>query len=176
MTLSDIASIGSLVSGMAVLASLVYLNLQLKQTERNQQATIRQSRIYRAVDLMMGKMEPTAADAVAKGIEGAVDISATQLSQFTSYAEAYYLHAEDTFYQHQAGLLNEAAYETFVAYQNYAFTKRGFRVQWKKLRAGFGGSFAEFMDTLLAATPAKPQVDALAEWKADLAADQAIAG
>jgi hypothetical protein len=32
------------------------------------------------------------------------------------------------------------------------------------------------MDTLLAATPARPQVDALAEWKADLAADQAIAG
>src|SRR6185369_1973473 len=37
MTLSDLAAIGSLVSGFAVLISLVYLSLQVKQTERNQQ-------------------------------------------------------------------------------------------------------------------------------------------
>ena len=37
MSLSDVAAIGSLVSGVAVLVSLVYLSLQVKQAERNQQ-------------------------------------------------------------------------------------------------------------------------------------------
>lgn len=41
MTLSDFAAIGSFVSGGAVLVSLVYLSLQVRQTERNQQASIR---------------------------------------------------------------------------------------------------------------------------------------
>jgi hypothetical protein len=41
MSLTDLASIGSLVSGVAVLVSLIYLSLQVKQAERNQQASIR---------------------------------------------------------------------------------------------------------------------------------------
>ena len=172
MTLSDLASIGSLVSGLAVLASLVYLGRQVKQAEKNQQATIRQNRISRAAELMMGKSHPTVAEAVSKGTTGAADISATQFLQFTAYAEAYYLHAEDTFYQHHAGLLDDAAYETFVAYQCIAFTQPGLRVQWKRQRASFGGGFVSFMDKLLSATHLAPTIDALAAWKADLAADR----
>lgn len=172
MTLSDLSSVGTLVSGLAVLASLVYLGRQLKQAERNQQATIRQNRIYRAVDLMMGKLDPSVAEAVSRGMDGNVDISATQLLQFTAYADAYFLHAEDTYYQHEAGLLDDAAYETFVAYQRFAFTQRGLRAQWKRERTGFGGGFAAFMDKLLSTTRPVVAVDALAQWKADLAADE----
>lgn len=176
MSLSDLASIGSLVSGVAVLASLVYLGLQLRQTEKNQQAAVRLGRIDRAVELVIGKLDSSTAEAVAKGTEGASDISAAQLAQFTAYAEAYFLHAEDTFYQHAAGLLNDAAYETFVAYQNFAFTQQGFRLQWKRQRVYYAGAFAMFMDNLLAATRLRPPTDALAAWKADLAAERASAG
>ena len=41
MSLTDLASLGSLVSAIAVLISLIYLSLQVKQAERNQQASIR---------------------------------------------------------------------------------------------------------------------------------------
>ena len=34
MTLSDLASIGSLISGIAVLISLIYLSLQVRQAEK----------------------------------------------------------------------------------------------------------------------------------------------
>ena len=37
MTLTELASIGSFVSGMAVLVSLVYVAIQIRQAERNQQ-------------------------------------------------------------------------------------------------------------------------------------------
>ena len=174
MTLSDLSNIGSLVSGLAVLGSLIYLGRQLKQAERNQQATIRQNRILRAVEVMMGKLDPSVADAVSKGTAGDADITATQFLQFTAYAEGYYLHAEDTYYQHDAGLLDEAAYETFVAYQRLAFAQPGLRVQWKRQRASFGGEFRTFMDELLSTTRPSPAIDVLAEWKAELAADKAV--
>ncbi|HEY5047229.1 MAG TPA: hypothetical protein VII49_04305, partial [Rhizomicrobium sp.] len=175
MTLSDLASIGSLISGGAVLASLVYLSLQVRQTERNQQASIRQGRINRAVGLMTAKMEPSVAEAVSNGIDGDRSLTPQQLAMFTSYADAYFLHAEDTYYQHEAGLLNEAAFTTFVTFQRYAFTQCGMRVQWKRQRAYYAGAYVEFMDRLLAEASISPAHDALAEWRTDVLAEQAVA-
>jgi hypothetical protein len=51
MSLSDLASLGSFVSGFAVLISLIYLSLQVRQTKRNQQIAIRHSRASRIVEL-----------------------------------------------------------------------------------------------------------------------------
>ena len=42
MSLSDLASLGSFVSGVAVLISLIYLALQVRQTEKNQQSLMQQ--------------------------------------------------------------------------------------------------------------------------------------
>ena len=175
MTLSDFASIGSLISGLAVLMSLVYLSLQFRQTERNQQASIRQGRINRAVELMIAKMEPSVAEAIGKGIGGEQNLTSQQLALFVSYADAYFLHAEDTYYQHEAGLLNEAAFTTFVAYQRYAFTQCGMRVQWKRQRVYYAGAYVAFMDGLLAESPISHVNDALAEWHTDVSAERATA-
>ena len=49
MKLSDLASIGSLISSAAVLISLVYLALQIRQAERNQRALIHQGRASRMI-------------------------------------------------------------------------------------------------------------------------------
>lgn len=47
ISLEAISSIGSMMSGLAVLGSLVYLSLQVKQAEKNQQAIIQQTRSTR---------------------------------------------------------------------------------------------------------------------------------
>lgn len=175
MLLSDLASIGSLISGLAVLISLVYLSLQIRQTERNQQAIIRQGRIDRAVEIMTAKMEPSVAEAVGNGINGDPNLTAQQLALFVSYSDAYFLHAEDTFYQHEAKLLNEAAFTTFVAYQRYAFTQCGMRVQWKRQRAYYAGAYVAFMDKLLAESSISQAHDDLADWQKDVRAEKAVA-
>jgi hypothetical protein len=175
MTLSDLASIGSLISGSAVLVSLVYLSLQVRQTERNQQASIRQGRINRAVELVTARMVPAVAEAVSNGVEGDPNLTAQQLALFVSYVDAYFLHAEDTYYQHEVGLLNEAAFATFAAYQKYAFTQCGMRVQWKRQRVYYTGAYVEFMDKLLDAASISPAHDALAEWRTDVLAENAVA-
>jgi hypothetical protein len=173
MTLSDLASIGSLISGSAVLVSLVYLSLQVRLTERNQQASIRQGRINRAVELVTARMAPAVAEAISNGIDGDPNLTAQQLALFVSYVDAYFLHAEDTYYQHEAGLLNEAAFTTFVAYQKVAFTQCGMRVQWRRQRLYYVGAYVEFMDKLLAEASIAPAHDALAEWRTDVSAEQA---
>ncbi len=174
MTLSDLASIGSLASGSAVLVSLVYLSLQVRQTDRNQQASIRQGRINRAVEMVTARMVPSVAEAVSSGIDGDRNLTAQQLALFVAYADALFLHAEDTYYQHEVGLLDEAAFATFAAYQKVAFTQCGMRIQWKRQRAYYTGTYVAFMDRLLAETSASLPHDALAEWQADVSAERAV--
>lgn len=50
MSLSDLASLGSFVSGFAVLVSLVYLALQVRQAEKNQRAVLNHGYITRVTD------------------------------------------------------------------------------------------------------------------------------
>jgi hypothetical protein len=155
--------------------SLAYLSLQVRQTERNQQASIRQGRINRAVELVTARMEPTVAEAVSNGLDGDQDLTAQQLALFVAYVDGYFLHAEDTYYQHEVGLLNEAAFATFATYQRYAFTQRGMRVQWKRQRVYYAGDYLKFMNKLLLEATVSPAHDALAEWRTDILAEQALA-
>jgi hypothetical protein len=82
MSLGDLASIGSFVSGIAVLVSLIYVGLQVRQAKQHQQAAIRQGRADRIVTMCFQGGDPSIADAIAKGYAGAEDITATQLTQY----------------------------------------------------------------------------------------------
>jgi hypothetical protein len=115
MSLSDLASLGSFVSGFAVLTSLIYLALQVRQTERNQQISIRHSRASRIVELELALADPALAHAWLHGAGSPQEITQTELSQFIHLCRALLFHFEDSFYQREEGLLNDAAFETVVA-------------------------------------------------------------
>jgi hypothetical protein len=166
MSLSDWASIGSLISGVAVLISLIYLALQVRQAERNQQASIRQGRATRVVDIILAAGDPSYANALSKGIAGAVDITPAEFSQFTAIYGAFLASAEDTFLQHKEGLLSEAVFASFRESWRQTLAQPGVRALWRLRRHGFEAGFAAFMDTLMADAPAPVARDFMAMWKA----------
>src|SRR5580692_8831687 len=137
MSLSDLASLGSFVSGFAVLTSLVYLALQVRQTERNQQISIRHSRVSRTVELHLALAAPAVADAWLHGLGSPEDITQTELSQFTNLCRALFFHFEDSFYQREEGLLNDDAFETVVAGARLSARSPGFRAAWSFGRPNF---------------------------------------
>src|SRR5215472_15316035 len=103
MSLSDLASLGSVVSGFAVLISLIYLALQVRQTERNQQASIRHSRATRAVDLQLALADPGLANVTIRANLDSEALTELELRQFLSLSRAVFFHFEDSFYQHEEG-------------------------------------------------------------------------
>jgi len=169
MSLSDLASIGNLVSGVAVLISLIYLALQVRQAERNQQASIRQGRATRAVDIILAAGEPSYAQALPKGTAGAADITPAEFGQFTAIYGAFLASAEDTFLQHREGLLSEAVFVSFRESWRQTLAQPGVRALWKLRRHGFEAGFVAFMDTLMLEAPAAAASDFLAAWKAEVA-------
>jgi hypothetical protein len=168
MTLSDWSSIGSLISSVAVLISLIYLALQVRQAEHNQQASIRQGRATRAVDIILAAGDPSYADALTRGVAGSADISAAEFGQFAAIYGAFLASAEDTFLQHSEGLLSDSVFASFRESWRRTLAQPGVRALWKLRRHGFESGFAALMDSLMADAPAAPASDFLAAWRAEV--------
>jgi hypothetical protein len=172
MSLSDLASLGSFVSGLAVLVSLIYLALQVRQTKRNQQIAIRHSRVSRIVELHLALADLAVADAWLHGSAAPHQITHTEVGQFINLCRALFFHFEDSFYQRDEGLLNDDAFETVVAGARLSARSPGFRAAWKISRPNFGGRFLAFMDEVVAGSTVERPVDlSLEAWKVAFASE-----
>ena len=172
MSLSDLASLGSFVNGLAVLISLIYLALQVRQTKRNQQIAIRHTRATRIVELHLALADLAVADAWLHGSGSPEKITRTEVGQFNNLCRALFFHFEDSFYQREEGLLNDDAFETVVAGVRLSARSPGFRAAWKIARSNFGGRFLAFMDGVVAGSAVEPPVDlSLETWKSAFAAE-----
>jgi hypothetical protein len=173
MSLSDWASIASLVSSVAVFVSLIYLAIQVRQAERNQQASIRQGRATRAVGIILAAGDPAYADALPKGISGNAGITQAEFGQFTAIYGAFLASAEDTFLQYKEGLLSETVFASFGESWRQTLAQPGVRALWTLRRHGFESGFAAFMDKLMAAAPPTAASDFLGAWKAEVETQKA---
>lgn len=180
MSLSDLAALGSFVSGVAVLISLVFLYFQLRQigeqvrqAERNQRATIAAARASRTTDAMLCLCQPAMADAFTRASSGDPNLTITEWQQCNALARAAFVNAEDTFAQHRNGLIEENAWRTFVNLFGYTSSNAAFRVAWKRVgRPAASPEFAAFADQVMANTPVTtlpPASQIMAAWRADFA-------
>src|ERR1700690_4612191 len=108
MTLSDLASIGSLVSGAAVLVSLIYLNQQTRQSAKHTKALIQQGR----AEIARGNMEPltsnlTLAETYARVSSGDYDMDDAHIVQYVAWFLSLFYFWEDQNFQYREGLMDE---------------------------------------------------------------------
>ncbi|MBV9548459.1 MAG: hypothetical protein JO256_02155 [Alphaproteobacteria bacterium] len=173
MTLTDLASIGSFISGVAVLLSLIYVSVQIRQAKHHQQAAIRLGRADRIVQMCFAAGDNAAAEAVLKGHAGAADISEIQLAQYYWICRGFFYHCEEEYFQHKEGLANEAYYASFLAGTKKMFCLPGLRVQWRQQRESFVPEFVAFMEALMAQAQPVWTSDAVGAWTSAIAAEKA---
>jgi len=166
MSLSELADFGELVGGIAVVASLVYLALQVRQNTR----AVRGSTLHLNTDLwaslFLRLADPSIVQAYVAGMSGRADIKPLHYSQFYFIAKSMFLAQEDQFYQARNGTLDPgiyAAYERATCAQMLAFA--GFRIWWQQTRPTFTPAFAAHIDALIAATPESDSGAFLREWQ-----------
>jgi hypothetical protein len=166
VTLSELADFGELIGGVAVVASLVYLALQVRQNTR----AVRGSTLHLNTDLwaslFLRLSDPAVAQAYVGGMAGAGDIRPVHYTQFYFICKAMFLALEDQFYQARQGTLDPdiyAAYERATSEQLLAFP--GFRIWWQQTRTTFSPSFTERVDAMIAALPERDPGQFLREWQ-----------
>src|SRR5262249_43888867 len=113
MSPSDLAALGSFVSGVAVLASLVFLFFQMRQTteqvrqsEKNQRALLNQGHSDRFSTFLMWEAEPHMASLSSRAMAGESNFTGMELRQLELELRGVMLSAQDAHIQHRAGLVD----------------------------------------------------------------------
>ena len=183
MTLSDLAALGSFVSGLAVLVSLVFLyfqlrqlNAQVKQSEVSQQALVKQARTTRVMEINARLTSDSFAEVSLRIDQNAADLTILDVMRFAAHARTVFQNGEDSFAQYRRGLLTEADLVSFSSAMRWGFRSPPLRVAWKRHRAMFDGPYVAFVDKLVSeAEVLLPSADALEQWKAAVSAERPAA-
>ena len=179
MSLSDLASLGSFVSGVAVLISLVVLYFQLRQlsaqvrqAQQYQQTLVKQARTSRVMEVNARLADGDFAKVNLRVNANADDLTLVEWSRFNAHARAIFQNGEDTYSQHRRGLLHEDDFHGFVRALSWTLRGPGLRVAWRLHRESFPPPYAAFVDRIVASAPVTaPGRDTLERWTAEIAAE-----
>jgi hypothetical protein len=178
VSIADLAALASLVSGMAVLISLVLLYYQLRQltaqvrqAEQYQQTLVKQARTSRVMDVNARLADPDFA-AVYLRVMTNDHVTLLDWSRFNAHARAIFQNGEDTFSQHRRQLLHKDDFDGFVLALQWTFRSPALRVAWSRHRASFPAHYVAFVDQIVADSLIVPiHADTLEKWKLEIAAE-----
>ncbi len=152
MSLSDLASIGTLASSVAVLVSLIYLGLQMRQNAKHTRALIHQARIDRIVGNQLRAAEPGLAAVIIAGNGGEPTPEAILQRQFDYYCWSVFMSMEDTFAQHEDGLIGKAQFNDLRRGLAGTLSQPGLRAFFLAHAPTDGSRFGAFVREILAET------------------------
>jgi hypothetical protein len=172
MTLADLSSIATVISGLAVLVSLIYLSLQTRQSVRHSQALIQQGRAARIADTALRLAELRESDAIDKCFDGSGDVSAKDVARFLFICRAVFVSAEDSFFQHEQGLLDDVAFESFESSIKSGMGAAGMAAGWIMTANMYEPKFRDYMNRSMGdlKMPSARTSRGLEAWKTALAA------
>jgi hypothetical protein len=141
MSLSDLASLGSFVSGLAVLVSLMFLYFQLKQvnrqvrqTEINQRAFMNQGFTTRTIEILKFTAEKENVVAINRAFSGETDFSAEELAVLANHLRMAILNFQDIVLQHSQGLADQIMLDYQMGVLRGFLTWPVYRAQWRRIR------------------------------------------
>jgi hypothetical protein len=170
MSLSDLASFGSLISGVAVLISLVYLSLQVKQTEKNQRALMNQGYITRTADILMHYSHSVVNAERARVISGDTKFTAEELNRLSLTLRIALLNLQDARTQHKSGLIDRITLDNDIgAIKSFFLNQPVFRAIWPGARATYAPELTAFIDDLIAEVTFAQPADVVETFQRNLA-------
>lgn len=170
MSLSDLASLGSFVSGLAVLVSLVYLAIQVRQAEKNQRAVLNQGYISRVADYLRWYADSPVNELRTRVIAGETSFTAEELLRLQMAFRVTLLSAQDAYLQHRAGLVDPMTLDNSMrSVRNSWLSQPVYRALWLQQAPTIAPEFATMIETMLRETPLTEPTDMVSRFQADLA-------
>ena len=151
MTLSEISSIATAVSGFVVTISLIYVAIQTQQNVRHTRALIHQGTAARTTTLLLGLMNADAAAAWIEGNGGTPTPELIRKRQFQNQCGTAMIAMEDYFSQHEEGLLSEEQFARGSESFRILLREPGVRAYWlrqKEVMAKAAPRYCAFIDSL----------------------------
>ena len=148
MTLQDLGNIGEFVGAVGVVASLIYLALQIRQNSKLLRASTMQDMTSGAAMFVSSiAQDAETAGLLIRGMANYDSLSPEQRTQFAFLLFHNFSQIQHSHYLHSERLLPDQAWESVVAIARFYFAAPGVRTWWRT-----GGSslmvrdFAQFLD------------------------------
>jgi hypothetical protein len=111
MSLSDLANIGGFVSSLAVLISLVYLALQIRQSAKNQKAAIHNERNGHLLEMLTTTYsDKQIMDVCMRGLNADTTLSPVERNQFVHVQICMFNFYQEYFLMFKDGMVDKARY------------------------------------------------------------------
>jgi hypothetical protein len=168
LTISDTSS---LASSIAVIATLVFLAIQTRQTNQNQRSLMQQGRASRWINIILNRTDPTVSEALTRAMRADMTMDEAQVQVALIHFCALFWSVEDSYLQRKAGLLDEAGWASELATLRGNLTVPTVRVSWKLNRPAFNAEYRDYVDALIREIKPLRRIAQLAMWK-DLMAQE----
>jgi len=144
MTLEDIYFISQIIAAVAIVASLIFVGLQIRQSDRIQRAVMRQSRADRIIGVFRNAAEPHMLAASAKAAVSPETMSVEEIQSLRAGIMALILNLEDQMWQQKQGLLDDASVQRTKHAGARMMASPAMRAMWQLMRPGL---FPEQVET-----------------------------
>lgn len=149
MSLSDLAAVGSFVSGIAVVFSFIFLGIQVRQSNRNQRSIIQQARTARNVESLQKMAEQPISELLAQAESNPQGLDAAKIWSLYGYGAAIFWSYEDTYMQFKAGTLHEGSWQSDLATLQRIMAFPFLRVIWRMAREGMDRDYRDYVDSVM---------------------------
>ena len=166
MSLESIYFVSQIVAAVAVVGSLLFVGLQVRQSDRTQRAQVHQATFQRTIALNLRLTEPAVAALVVKARDPRSAWNADEIWQVRALLRVLVLHVEDMEWQRRAGLLDGAAFDNVLTIGRALFSLPGVRICWTMIEPHVAAAERELVNRLLIADRQSPMPSDLgARWQ-----------
>jgi len=107
MSLAELANIGEISAALAVIASLIYVGYQIRETRKAVRAATGQSRTDLGVQLIMSRYTTDISELLTRSLERPDSLSPADRFKLKGFFTAHVRHCQNLYYQKEQGLLDE---------------------------------------------------------------------
>jgi hypothetical protein len=169
MSLVDLAAIGSFVSGVAVLVSLIYLALQVRQNTHAHRVTAHQDRLTFVRDFLGQIADPSMATVYLRGLSADGALTEVEFTRFSALMHSWFLGMAEIVWLHERGVLDADRFAgSMEALRRYA-SFPGCRAVWPIIKPVMPVAFQTLVDKTIAATQERSAHAAFETWQSAIA-------
>lgn len=147
MTIQDWGALGEMVGGVAIIFSLIYVGVQIRQNTN----TLRLSTAHNAaVDLSDIYLIPAThgdfADIFYRGLQDLDSLQGAEMVRFYGFFHKYFRSWEDAYYQFTHGALEAGPFAGITSQMLALAAMPGVRKYWRDRRSWYTPKFQDYVD------------------------------
>lgn len=172
MNLETLAQVGEFVGGISVIATLIYLAIQIRGNSR----AVRSAGAQQTHDTLIQAYFQLASDTklnriVRLGTQDISTLNEDETGQFFAFWSGVLYLAQNWLYQRDKGALEDELVDTFLVGVAANFHAGGFQMYWNERRFTFSTNLRDWVEKIIKNGPQRPSHQVLQPGKSEESGD-----